>query len=37
MRQINEKIEEMLQDKKLLLLVNAIKKEQDFLNYQLTE
>lgn len=35
LRQIQEKIEEQLQNKKLLLLVNAVKKErpEDFLNF----
>eukprot|EP00347_Sterkiella_histriomuscorum_P013006 403366373 len=37
LRLINEKVEELLQDKRMLLLVNAVKKEPDFLSYQLTE
>jgi len=37
MRQVNDKIEDMLKDRKLQLLVNAIKKEPDFLSYQLSE
>ncbi|CDW80011.1 UNKNOWN [Stylonychia lemnae] len=37
LRIINEKIEELLQDRMLVLLVNAVKKEPDFLAYSLSE